>query len=97
MRTDCMSSQQELGIMRDESGIALMAVFFHPDLDGQYVSAFTKLKARTLVSIITGKDLDEDRFTRTGKFVYNSRIWSGELYERIKNAPKGHFNDVYLT
>jgi hypothetical protein len=54
----------------------LPAIWKHPDLDGQLVSNFTRKEARFLVMAITGKDLDEAGFVRTGDFAWRQRIIS---------------------
>lgn len=77
--------------MRDDSGNMLRAIWKHPDLDGQYVSGYTRQEAQSLVKVIVQQDLSEDGFVRTGKFHYNGRIFSGDIYEKVKNAPAGHF------
>lgn len=77
--------------MRDNSGNSLRAIWTHPELYGQYVSGLTRQEAQLLVKVITGKDLSEDGFTRTGKFHYKCRLFSGDIYEKLKIAPKGHF------
>lgn len=77
--------------MRDDLGNMLRAIWKHPDLDGQYVSGYTRREAQSLVKAIVQKDLSEDGFVRTGKFHYNGRIFSGDIYEKVKKAPAGHF------
>ena len=77
--------------MRDDSGNMLRAIWKHPDLDGQYVSGYNRREAKSLVKAIVQQDLSEDGFVRTGKFHYNGRIFSGDLYEKVKIAPNGHF------
>ena len=54
----------------------LPALWKHPAFDGQLVSAITRKEARILVMEITGKDLDEAGFVRTGNFAWRRRIIS---------------------
>lgn len=77
--------------MRDDLGNMLRVIWEHPDLDGQYVSGYTRREAQSLVKAIVQQDLSEDGFVRTGKYHYNGRIFSGDMYEKVKDAPAGHF------
>lgn len=58
------------------TGRALPAIWTHPGLDGQWVSAYTRRDARGLIMKITGKDLPEDDFSRTGDFAWRQRVIS---------------------
>ena len=90
---DYKSPQQKVidDTMRDDLGNMLRVIWEHPDLDGQYVSGYTRREAQSLVKAIVQQDLSEDGFVRTGKYHYNGRIFSGDIYEKVKNAPAGHF------
>ena len=54
----------------------LPAIWKHPDLDGQLVAARTRFDAWVLVKKITGKEVDENKFSRTGNFAWRKRILS---------------------
>ena len=54
----------------------LPAIWKHPDLDGQCISAFTREEAWGLVKMITGKDLDRSKFSRTGEWGWRPRMLS---------------------
>lgn len=58
------------------TGNPLPAMWKHPELDGQLVAAFTRKNARLITLVITGKDLSEDGFSRTGYFAWRERIIS---------------------
>ena len=83
--------------MRDEWGNMLRVIWKHPDLDGQYVSGYTKREAQSLIKVITGRWLLEDDFISLNKFCYVGRIFSGDIYERVKIAPDGHFPNCSYT
>ena len=58
------------------TGRALPAIWKHPDIDGQLVSAMTRFNAWALVKAITGKSVDEGKFIRTNDFAWRERILS---------------------
>lgn len=65
----------------------LPAIWKHPELDGQLVAAFTRRNAKFLTLAITGKDLGEVGFSRTGHFAWRERIIS-TIEEGIKMMVK---------
>jgi len=58
------------------TGNPLPAMWKHPELEGQLVAAFTRKNAKFITLAITGKDLNEDGFSRTGYFAWRERIIS---------------------
>ena len=58
------------------TGRALPAIWKHPDIEGQLVSAMTRSEAHALVKTIIGTDVDIDKFSRTKDFAWRSRILS---------------------
>lgn len=55
---------------------ALPAIWKHPDIDGQLVSAMTRDNAFFLIKKITGKEVDVSKFSRTRDFAWRERILS---------------------
>ena len=74
MSIEAMKQEQNMRCKRTNR--PLPAIWKHPDFDGQLVAAFTRKDARLLVMAITGKDLDEAGFSRTGDVAWRQRIIS---------------------
>lgn len=58
------------------TGKALPAIWKHPELEGQLIAAYTRSSAANLVKTVTGKELNEKDFSRTGLFAWRVRILS---------------------
>ena len=67
------------------TGRPLKAIWRHPELDGQWVAAYTRFEAWALVKAVTMKDLEKELFVRTGDFAYSGCIISTlETYDKVK-------------
>lgn len=54
----------------------LPIIWCHPNIDGQFVAAFTQESAYAIFRAVTGIEVDIDKFIPSGNYAWYSRIFS---------------------